>query len=157
MGSGESGDPRQRVRPVFVWLVVLLMVGSLVLLFTTRSSEPPHWTIPAVQAEFRSIAPPANATDATELQTLSKYRLISVKKRYLLAGAPEAVLQHYRAELTAKGWRFHGRFGGGQGAGEDYCKQDLLASLEIIGGYSGQGVLFELAMSSSGMSESKCG
>ena len=72
-------------------------------------------------------------------------------------GRPEAVLEHYRAELIGKGWRFHEHFSGGQGAGEDYCKQDLLASVEILGSRSGQGVLFELAMSSSGMSERKCG
>jgi hypothetical protein len=152
-----SGDPRQRVHPVFVWLVALLMVGGIVVMFASRSSEPAHWSIQWVQAEFRRVDPPVNATSAGDLQTLSKYRLISVKNRYLFAGPPQAVLEHYRTELTGKGWRFHEHFSGGQGAGEDYCKQDLLASVEILGSRSGQGVLFELAMSSSGMSERKCG
>ena len=85
--DGESGDAGRRVRPIFGWLVALTMVSSIVLLFATRSTEPARWSIKAVQAEFRSIAPPAEATATGDLQTFSKYRLISVKSRYGFPGA----------------------------------------------------------------------
>ena len=85
-----------------------------------------------IQSEFIKAKNPPGARLTEDVRTLKKFGVTSVSARYAVNEPDAVILEHYRNRLGHNGWRFVSTVKGGDHFGESYCKNKLLATVELL-------------------------
>jgi hypothetical protein len=136
-------------------MVAVVVAVGFVVAIREWSTAPRQPSDDAVKAEYLRISPPAGTQTERAYEVHSKHGAISVTNRHLARISAASVLGEYRKVLTQNGWRYRADFSDGRHWGEDYCKGNLLASVEIMKD-QGQQAEYVFSVSWSGVSEREC-
>lgn len=87
---------------------------------------------------------------------MKKYGVTSVSGRYAANTPDDAILKHYRTALQDGGWRFVSPLRGPGHVGESYCKNKLLATVELLNAGQASAREYAFSVSWGEISEKKC-
>lgn len=150
----QTATSSATARPAFVWMVAVVVAIGFVIALREWSTAP-RQPSDVVKAEYLRISPPAGTETEKAYEVRSKHGAISVTNRHVARISADGVLAEYRKLLTQSGWRYRTGFSDGRHWGEDYCKGNLLASVEIMKA-QGQQAEYVFSVSWSGVSEREC-
>lgn len=154
--SNDHND--HKARPVFVFMAaaLVLSVWFFSVFFSPQASFEGVSKADGLRNEFQKIHPPKGVRPARDIEVRAKTTAALVAQTYFAQNSIGAVLQHYRGQLSKNGWIYRGRFGDGKSWGEDYCKGDFLASLEVLADGDESGWRYDFSVSWSGVSLKEC-
>jgi hypothetical protein len=140
-------------------IIGLMMVIVLACASCARSDPARHWSLDEIRSEFSTVKTPGSARPTEEVSVVKKYGVTSVSGRYAANGPDEEILSHYRTALRSDGWQLVSTVrtvNGGGHFGDSYCKNKLLATVEILnaGPAAARGYAFSISWGE--ISEKKC-
>jgi hypothetical protein len=148
--SARTWRPRLTAVTSFVSLAFFACVSC------TRSDPARHWSLDEIRSEFAKVKIPESAHPIQEASALNKYGATSVSGRYAANESDEEILKHYRTALVNDGWLFVTTVKGGDHSGESYCKNKLLATLELLNAGPPAAREYAFSISWGEISEKKC-
>ena len=121
----------------------------------TRTEPAKRWSLDEIRSEFSKVPAPDTARSG-ELATVKKYGITSVSARYAASESGDDIVTHYRHALVGAGWTYLGDIYRGDHFGESYCKNKLLASVEILSGDRPSACAYSFSISWGEISENRC-
>jgi hypothetical protein len=154
--AGQLGARmRHRVSAISGLMMLVLLAGAS----CARTDPARHWSLDEIRSEFSNVKTPGSARPTEEVRVVKKYGATSVSGRYAANGPDEEILSHYRTALQSDGWQFVSTVRTVNGVGhfgESYCKNKLLATVELLnaGPATARGYAFSISWGE--ISEKKC-
>jgi hypothetical protein len=123
-------EQQRRIRPVFIALAVATGIAVTVYTMTHHRERTGHWSTKSIRVEYERIRPPTGSHALGSVDTLEKYGATTISGRY---ETPDIdALPYYQSELVASGWSYLRDLQGGGHWGKSFCKDKLLASVEML-------------------------
>ena len=146
---------RNAIRPAVVGVVALVVAIAFALAIREWSTARPQPSDEEITSEYLSVSPPSGTHAGKAYEVHSKHGAVSVTNRHAASISADSVLREYREVLLQHGWKYRMSFSDGRRWGDDYCKGNLLASVEIMK-RQGQEAEYVFSVSWSGVSEREC-
>jgi hypothetical protein len=154
--AGQFGTRMRHRVSAIIGLMMLVLVACA---SCARSDPARHWSLDEIRSEFSNVKTPGSARPTEEVRVVKKYGVTSVSGRYAANGPDEEILRHYRTALQSDGWQFVSTVrtvNGGGHFGESYCKNKLLATVELLNAGPATARGYAFAISWGEISEKKC-
>lgn len=134
----------------------IVLAGVFIFFIVTyKSNEPKIYDMAGVFSEFKKIDHwPAN-DPMQQAEIINTDKKKSAKQTYKVNDKVDEILFFYRKEFKENGWEPEKKFSNGTNWGETFCKDTLMAQLELLP-LSARGMEYQISVYTEGKTSINC-